>query len=87
MANPSQEEAQAEEAEDDADELASEADLDKRRAARAEARAKRAFGEPLHSLVIVGKRLHPLERDYAASYACPGSKFIQVAQDVYGCKE
>ncbi|GAC98010.1 hypothetical protein PHSY_005598 [Pseudozyma hubeiensis SY62] len=87
MANPTPEQAQAEEAEDDADEMASEAELDKRRAARAEARAKKAFGEPLHSLVIVGKRLHPLERDYAASYACPGSKFVEVANDVYGCKE
>ncbi|SNX83996.1 probable DPH5 - diphthamide methyltransferase [Melanopsichium pennsylvanicum] len=87
MANPSEQEARAEEAEDDADELASEAELDKRRAARAEARAKKAFGEPLHSLVIVGKRLHPLERDYAASYACPASKFLAVAQDDYACKE
>lgn len=87
MANPSPEQAQAEGAEDDADEMASEAELDKRRAARAEARAKNVFGEPLHSLVIVGKRLHPLERDYAANYACPGSKFVQVANDVYGCKE
>ncbi|PWZ00008.1 Diphthine synthase [Testicularia cyperi] len=87
LANPSQEEAHADQAEDDADEMASEADLDKRRAARAEERAKRAFGEPLHSLVIVGRRLHPLERDYAANYACPGSRFLEVANHVYGCKE
>ncbi len=50
MAKPTEEEARAEEAEDDADEMASEAELDKRRAVRAEARAKKAFGEPLHSL-------------------------------------
>ncbi|EST09368.1 Tetrapyrrole methylase [Kalmanozyma brasiliensis GHG001] len=87
MANPTPEQAQAEEAEDDADELASEAQLEKRRADRAEERAKKAFGEPLHSLVIVGKRLHPLERDYAASYASSGSKFLEVAREVYGCKE
>ncbi|SAM84244.1 probable DPH5-diphthamide methyltransferase [Ustilago bromivora] len=87
MANPTEEEARAEDAQDDADELASEAELDNRRSARAEARAKKAFGEPLHSLVIVGKRLHPLERDYAASYACPGSQFLQVAHEVYGCKK
>ena len=27
------------------------------------------FGEPLHSLVIVGKRLHHLEVEYAEAYA------------------
>src|SRR5688572_25079314 len=28
-----------------------------------------AFGKPLHSLVIVGKRLHPLEVEYAEGFA------------------
>ncbi|EPQ55243.1 hypothetical protein GLOTRDRAFT_8414, partial [Gloeophyllum trabeum ATCC 11539] len=28
-----------------------------------------AFGEPLHSLVIVGKRVHPLEIEYAQEFA------------------
>lgn len=65
---------------------ASEAELDKRRAARAEQRAIKAFGPPLHSLVIVGKRLHSMERDYGAQYAIPGSKWIQVAKEVYGCE-
>ncbi len=62
---------------------ASEAELDVRRAKRAEERALKAFGAPLHSLVIVGKRLHPLERDYGAQYAVPGSKWLQVANEVY----
>lgn len=87
LAKPTAEQAAAEEAEDDADEMASEADLDKRRAARAEERAKAAFGAPLHSLVIVGKRLHPIERQYAGMYAVPGSAWHQVAADVYGCRE
>lgn len=87
LAKPTAEEALAEEAEDDADEMASEAELDAKRAARAELRAKKAFGEPLHSLVIVGSRLHPLERDYAGSYAPPHSHFQHVAQHTYGCKD
>ena len=28
-----------------------------------------AFGGPLHSMVIVGSRLHPMERDFGAQYA------------------
>ncbi|KAI0821187.1 Diphthine synthase [Irpex lacteus] len=44
-----------------------------------------AFGEPLHSLVIVGKRLHPLESEYAESFAVDKQNWRRVAHDVYGC--
>lgn len=84
LAAPSVEEAAKEAEEDDADEMASEADLDKRRAARAEQRALKAYGYPLHSLVIVGARLHELERDYAGLWKV-GSKWDQVANEVYKC--
>lgn len=85
LASPSVDEAAKEEAEDDADEMASEAELDKRRAARAEKRAVKAFGPPLHSLVIVGKRLHELEKEYAALWKV-GDGWQRVAREVYGCR-
>jgi diphthine methyl ester synthase len=44
-----------------------------------------AFGEPLHSLVIVGKRLHHLEAEYAQAYAIDESSWRHVAQHVYNC--
>ncbi|KIJ15563.1 hypothetical protein PAXINDRAFT_77295 [Paxillus involutus ATCC 200175] len=43
------------------------------------------FGEPLHSLVIVGKRLHHLEVDYAQEYAVNKETWRQVASKAYGC--
>ncbi|KAF8141158.1 diphthine synthase isoform b [Boletus edulis] len=43
------------------------------------------FGEPLHSLVIVGKRLHHLEVDYAQEYAVNKETWRRVASQVYGC--
>ncbi|TFY60258.1 hypothetical protein EVJ58_g5259 [Rhodofomes roseus] len=43
------------------------------------------FGEPLHSLVIVGKRLHHLEVEYAEEYAVSKETWRSVAQSVYGC--
>lgn len=43
------------------------------------------FGEPLHSLVIVGKRLHHLEVEYAEQYAVDVANWRNVAQDVYKC--
>ncbi len=43
------------------------------------------FGEPLHSLVIVGKRLHHLEAEYAESFAINPESWRSVAQTVYGC--
>lgn len=41
------------------------------------------FGAPLHSLVIVGKRLHPLELAFAEQYAV-GDQWKVVAEKVYG---
>jgi len=43
------------------------------------------FGEPLHSLVIVGRRLHHLEAEYAATFAINATSWREVAQKVYGC--
>ena len=43
------------------------------------------FGEPLHSLVIVGKRLHHLEVEYAQPWAVDVSSWRDVAQRVYEC--
>lgn len=44
-----------------------------------------AFGEPLHSLVIVGKRLHPLEVEFAEDFAIERETWKGVAESVYGC--
>ncbi|KAL0955713.1 hypothetical protein HGRIS_001933 [Hohenbuehelia grisea] len=44
-----------------------------------------AFGEPLHSLVIVGKRLHHLEVEYASEWAVDKVRWREVAEKVYGC--
>ena len=44
-----------------------------------------AFGEPLHSLIIVGKRVHHLEIEYGESYAVNRDTWRTVAQSVYGC--
>jgi diphthine synthase len=44
-----------------------------------------AFGPPLHSLVLVGRRLHHLEVEYAAAFAVDAANWRRVAQDVYGC--
>jgi diphthine synthase len=44
-----------------------------------------AYGQPLHSLVIVGKRLHHLEVDYAEDFAINGDSWRAIAKDVYSC--
>ncbi|KAF4563119.1 diphthine synthase [Pleurotus pulmonarius] len=44
-----------------------------------------AYGQPLHSLVIVGKRLHYLEVDYAGEWARNKENWRRVAENVYGC--
>jgi len=44
-----------------------------------------AFGEPLHSLVIVGKRLHHIEVDYAQEYAVNKETWRRVSSQAYGC--
>jgi diphthine synthase len=49
------------------------------------AQPEEAFGEPLHSLVIVGKRLHHLEVDYAEDFAVDRQRWRNVAQTVYNC--
>lgn len=43
------------------------------------------FGEPLHSLLLVGKRLHLLEVDYAQEYAVNKETWRRVASQEYGC--
>ncbi|KAI0087094.1 diphthine synthase isoform b [Irpex rosettiformis] len=43
------------------------------------------FGEPLHSLVIAGKRLHHLEVEYAQSFVVNKQNWRNVAHEVYGC--
>ena len=43
------------------------------------------YGEPLHSLVIVGKRVHHLEVEYAESFALNRTTWRDVAKRVYGC--
>jgi diphthine synthase len=46
---------------------------------------ERTFGEPLHSLVIVGKRLHHLEVEFAEAWAQNRERWKEVARRVYGC--
>ncbi|KAG6873552.1 hypothetical protein C0995_014422 [Termitomyces sp. Mi166 len=46
---------------------------------------KEAYGEPLHSLIIVGKRLHHLEVEYAEEFAINRDTWRAIAKDVYGC--
>ncbi|WVQ81174.1 diphthine synthase [Cryptococcus sp. DSM 104549] len=43
------------------------------------------FGGPLHSVVIVGKRLHPLELEYAGKFAVGGEEgqWWKVGKEVY----
>ncbi len=49
------------------------------------AQPEEAFGEPLHSLVIVGKRLHHLEVEYAERFAVSSESWRDVAARAYGC--
>lgn len=44
------------------------------------------YGEPLHSVVIVGKRLHPLEVEFAGRWCVggEGGDWWRVAKEVYG---
>ena len=44
-----------------------------------------AFGQPLHSLVIVGRRLHHMEVDYAEEYAVNRESWRDTARDIYHC--
>ncbi|KAK0454283.1 tetrapyrrole methylase [Armillaria borealis] len=47
--------------------------------------AEDAFGDPLHSLVLVGKRLHHLEVEYAQDFAVDLERWRNTAKHVYGC--
>jgi diphthine methyl ester synthase len=44
-----------------------------------------SYGQPLHSLVIVGKRLHHLEVEYASEFAIDPQTWKNVAKNVYKC--
>ncbi|WWC73175.1 diphthine synthase [Kwoniella pini CBS 10737] len=48
--------------------------------------SKEEFGDPLHSLVIVGKRLHALEFEFAGKFAIGGENgdWWKVGKEVYG---
>ncbi|CAE6480945.1 unnamed protein product [Rhizoctonia solani] len=48
--------------------------------------AEEDFGEPLFSIVIVGKRLHELEVQYAESWAVDKADWRRVAKEVYGAR-
>ncbi|KAG8974646.1 diphthine synthase, partial [Tulasnella sp. 427] len=51
------------------------------------AQPQETFGDPLHAMVLVGKRLHPLEIEYASVWAVDRDSWRRVAKDVYGVKE
>lgn len=44
------------------------------------------FGDPLHSVVIVGKRLHPMELEFAGRWCVGGENggWWRVGKEVYG---
>lgn len=44
------------------------------------------FGNPLHAVVLVGKRLHPLEIDFARDFAA-SDVWANVAKESYNVKE
>ena len=46
---------------------------------------KDTFGLPLHSLVIVGPRVHPLEIEYTAQFAVNPDSWREIARTAYGC--
>lgn len=48
------------------------------------AKEEEFFGGPLHSLVIVGNRVHPMEVQYAAQWAVDADEWWGVAEKYYG---
>lgn len=44
-----------------------------------------AFGEPLHSLIIIGKRLNPIERDFMTQFAIDRDEWLRLTTEVYQC--
>ena len=45
------------------------------------------FGGPLHSFVIVGKRLHQIERDFARRFAVDEHLWIETCNVRYGVRD
>merc|ERR1711939_1140254 len=45
-----------------------------------------AFGGPLHSLVLVGRRVHPVERDFALQFAVNKETWLAGCKR-YGCED
>ncbi|KAH9813305.1 tetrapyrrole methylase [Melampsora americana] len=43
----------------------------------------KTFGAPLHSLIIIGQRLNPIERDYIAQFAIDGSDWHRITSELY----
>ena len=41
------------------------------------------MGEPLHSLVLMGRRTHYLERDFLSEFAINREEFVTVWNDLY----
>ncbi|KAM6502944.1 Tetrapyrrole methylase [Amanita muscaria] len=50
-----------------------------------ESEHEQTFGSPLHSLIIVGKRLHVLEAEFAEAFAVNKENWRKVAREVYMC--
>ncbi|CAE6512667.1 unnamed protein product [Rhizoctonia solani] len=48
--------------------------------------AEEEFGEPLFSVVLVGKRLHELEVQYSEAWAVDKAEWRRVAKEVYGAR-
>lgn len=46
-----------------------------------------AFGGPLHSFVIVGKRFHALERDFARRWSLNKAEWDRVSKEVYEVRD
>lgn len=46
-----------------------------------------AFGGPLHSFVIVGRRFHALERDFARRWAINKETWDRVSREVYQVRD
>lgn len=44
-----------------------------------------AFGAPLHSLIVIGNRLNPIERDYMSEFAVDRDQWLRLTTDHYHC--
>ncbi|EGG04407.1 uncharacterized protein MELLADRAFT_37443 [Melampsora larici-populina 98AG31] len=43
----------------------------------------KTFGLPLHSLIIIGQRLNPIERDYITQFAVDGPHWRRITSELY----